>query len=191
MTVPSVAPPVGTTWLYEYGDDGTFEAPVTGTYKIEMHGGGGGAAYCVKTSDSSKKGLAGGGGSGEIYTQVLEKGSSHAITIGAGGTAGTDPNRHNSAQGSDGGTTTFGGLSIAGGGGAYVQTSSAIDPRAGAASGSIASTDSGYSGVSNCPGGQGNINEPSQTYGDGGNVVNNVPNAGQHGAVIITFMGVA
>ena len=48
IMVPVLAPPVGTTWLYE--NNGTFEVPADGIYQVEMHGGGGGGggSYTVE-----------------------------------------------------------------------------------------------------------------------------------------------
>lgn len=169
----------GNTWAYL--SDGTFLVPYTGRYEIEMHGGGGGGGY-GSVSDYLYTG-GGGGGSGELYTVTLEAGTSIPITIGAGG-----------KDCGDGGTTTFGDLSLAGGAGGNWGTNNT----GGAASGSLATA--GGAGIKTTAssgaggaGGYGNINKPSLTYGNGGrggtSQATNSEEDGYDGAVLITYLG--
>lgn len=137
----------------------------------------------------SSFGGGGGGGSGEIFTVRLTKGQKVNVGIGVGGSAGSGSPQFGWAgsDGSSGEKTLFGELQVNGGGGGYVQSSYA----GGAASGSLATDGSGgglnYSG----PGGVGNKNNPSQTYGNGGLGGNGAyaGSAGNPGAAIITFLG--
>ena len=182
---------IGTIWIYE--EDGTFEVPITGTYQVEMHGGGGGGAI-NHVDTSSFKSFAGGGGSGEIYNVNLIKGRVINVTIGAGG-KGAKTGNGSTAIGGQGGTTTFGDLSLDGGFGGTAAKAE-IYTKGGAASGSLASA-GGY-GVNNntltgyAKKGEGNTSNTEQTYGDGAGVSGSeiyTPESGQPGAVIITFMG--
>ena len=187
-TAPSV--PVGTTWTIT--EDTTWEVPATGSYQIEMHGGGGGGAQSSST-------LASGGGSGEIYEQSLIKGSMIAVTIGVGGEAGPE-SAYGSNSGEDGGTTTFGTLSLPGGGcGRVVEEKYYSVPYAGNASGSLgeagsAATDVYPDGPSSITGGAGNRTNPAQNYGNGGGAYyrfssNKGAYPGTPGAVIVTYLG--
>lgn len=190
--VPSVVSvPVGTTWLYE--TDGTFEVPADGNYQVEMHGGGGGAVTKVSVVTDENYLAYGwfysitGGGSGELYTLALTKGDKNAIKIGAGGSAG------NNSDGTNGGATSFGSYTVAGGNGA---TRSA----AGSAQGSLATSGTSSFNVPGAgilsgnyypvrPGGYGNKNNTAQAYGNGGSTTTSGAQAGQPGAVIITYLG--
>lgn len=192
--VPEVTKPttveVGTIWLYEA--DGTFTVPKTGTYQVEMHGGGGGGGG--GTGGSSRLPGGAGGGSGNLFTVELTKGDVISVTIGAGGAAGlyagSSTVSEEDLDGKTGGTTTFGDYSLAGGGGgANGDTDSP-----GAASGNIAEAGNTLATYAlYAVGGDGNKNNPNQTYGDGGNGAEAYGNgeAGQPGAVIVTFMGVS
>lgn len=191
IVVPYYGPPVGTTWLYE--DNGTFVVPADGIYQVEMHGGGGGATErgVFNGSTGFNFDCCTGGGSGELYEVTLTEGESISITIGSGG-AYTTPNDDSYSVGGTGGATTFGDLSIAGGRGG-----SSSGPSGGAASGSLATAGTWWSGdhsIGSLAGGQGNKNNTAQTYGDGGyydGSNSTISRNGQSGAVIITFMGVA
>lgn len=186
---PSYGPPVGTTWLFE--EDGEWECPADGQYQIEMHGGGGGGANMIWGPESRPyAGAAGGGGSGEIYTKSYTAGTICAVKIGAGGAYRVDADSSGSALGGTGGTTTFGDISIAGGGGGYLDMSTG---NGGRASGSLASAGglqaSVASTVGTVAGGEGNTKNTAQTYGDGGSATRSRANAGKPGAVIITYLG--
>lgn len=193
LTVPSVVE-VGTIWLFT--EDGTFNVPATGTYQVEMHGGGGGGAICRVSS--SIVGRAGGGGSGELHEITLSQGQSIPVTVGLGGAGATGTSGTQSATA--GGQTTFGDLSVNGGGGAKCKGSATTSPTAtaGTASGSLATdgSSSTSSATGTIAGGEGNSNNTAQTYGDGGSAfnltsVNYIGNDGYPGAVIVTFMGVS
>ena len=157
---------------------GTYLAPVTGWYRLELRGGGG-AGGAGNTTNKSYGG--GGGGSGGILVDYayLTQGESYSYIIGAGGVAKKE---FASGTGGDGGetsfTTTSGKKSIAGGfGGGNRGTSapagiSGGDPGPGGFPGGIAgfNTDS-----NNVPGGFGGMGvtaalsdyTPGQ-YGSGG-----------------------
>lgn len=182
------APPVGTTWLYE--SDGSWECPCPGLYQIELHGGGGGAGGAGGGSSGTPGG--GGGGSGEVYERTIAFGVSYAITIGAGGTGGAQAESMLKVgeAGTAGGTTTCGDLSILGGnGGQPYSWAEGADP--GDGSGSLATDGTGGKASTNPgAGGEGNINNTEQTYGDGGAAAKASAGAdGQPGAVIITYLG--
>ena len=154
-----------TEWLFT--EDGVFTVPVSGTYEVEMHGGGGGGAAVGIAMRGG-----GGGGSGELYTLELTKDSVHGIEIGAAGTA-------SGAYGTAGGRTVFGVCQLSGGGGGQ-------PTGGGVASGSLASAGRVTAG------GLGNVNKPEQTYGNGGNGVDDAAGTsvmmGQPGAVIVKLI---
>ena len=190
---------IGTIWIYE--EDGTFEVPVTGTYQVEMHGGGGGAiAQAVPGAEIA---LLGGGGSGEVYTVKLSKNKVIDVKIGAGGKSMINYSE-NTTTAPTGGQTTFGDLSINGGGGAVGKFKDKTDNdnfyhnegSVGTNSGSLASSGSSTKAYSQsnttAKGGDGNISNAAQTYGDGGSASYNKGirvDDGKPGAVIITFIG--
>lgn len=188
----SVTVDVGTTWLYEYGQDGTFEVPATGTYQVELHGGGGGGADITEYT-----GGGGGGGSGAMYEVELTRGDILDVVIGAGGEAG----EYDSVNTNRGGTTVFGSLSLEGGG------NGSSSGTGGTASGSLATNGTDGGSIltgSGSTGGYGNSSNTSQTYGNGGkgethwlgnsdgtDDTSSPAADGEPGAVIITFMGVS
>ena len=184
IVVPYYGPPVGTTWLYE--ENGTFTVPADGIYQVEMHGGGGGGVARKNGGDYAN---CSGGGSGELQTVQLQKGADISITIGAGGSGGGQ-NYEGwplSGIGEQGGTTTFGDLSVAGGHGGHAAN---YTYKGGAASGNIATAVTYYHMGYAAPG-YGNKDNKAQTYGNGGQVNNGYAQNGKPGAVIITFKGVA
>lgn len=96
---------------YEYHDftsNGTLVVSTEGYLEYLMVGGGagGGGSIC---------GGGGAGGEGFLVVKVMAAGS-YAIVIGVGG-AGGDASNSTSAQGTNGGDTTFDGLTANGGGG--------------------------------------------------------------------------
>lgn len=179
---PEETLPIGTT--YTITQSGTWECPATGTWQVELHGGGGGAARATGNRNYSISG----GGSGELYTSTYKKGASISVTIGAGGSGATSSYV---ATATDGGTTKFGDLSISGGGGSWINYSSVY---IGPASGSIATSgnwerNNDTNIVPDSSGGYGNKNNTTQTYGNGGSVLNNAAKNGYSGAVILTYLG--
>lgn len=91
---------------------GTFVVEKTGKYYIELYGGGGGGH--VLGDDTKPTSIASGGSSCQSYSGVqLNKGEVINVVIGAGG-AGSNSSH---SPGANGGTTNFGSLSVAGGGG--------------------------------------------------------------------------
>lgn len=202
----SFAPTVGT--IYTLTSSGTWTAPVTGKYDIELHGGGGGGgagAYDDVNVGSTAIGTgAGGGGSGELYEGVtLTGGKAYTYSIGSGGSGGTK----NGYNGSDGGTTTFGDYSIAGGLGGgggniygnaksgYSSGTLGVSGTRGAFSSSLADGAT----VAGGNGGAGNNSNLAQLYGDGGpggdasrqglTMSFTAGSNGEDGAVLITYKG--
>ena len=190
IVIPSYAPPVGTTWLYE--NNGTFEVPADGIYQVEMHGGGGGGGGGTHYNHMGSYFGSGGGGSGTVLTLPLNKGDSCSITIGAGGAGGSLGYEEHAGRGSQGGTTTFGDYSIAGGGGGS-GAGTYNSPYEGSSSGNLATAGKCYDEDGAVDGGYGNKNNTAQTYGNGGagGYDFNKGSDGKPGAVIVTFMGVA
>ena len=157
---------------------GTYPAPVTGWYRLELRGGGG-AGGAGNTTNKSYGG--GGGGSGGILVDYayLTQGESYSYIIGAGGEAKKE---FASGTGGDGGetsfTTTSGKKSISGGKGGGNRGASAPagisggDPGPGGFPGGIAGFDTD---ADNLPGGSGGMGvtaalsgyTPGQ-YGSGG-----------------------
>jgi hypothetical protein len=157
---------------------GTYLAPVTGWYRLELRGGGG-AGGAGNTTNKSYGG--GGGGSGGILVDYayLTQGESYSYIIGAGGEAKKE---FASGTGGDGGetsfTTTSGKKSISGGKGGGNRGASAPagisggDPGPGGFPGGIAGFDTD---ADNLPGGSGGMGvtaalsgyTPGQ-YGSGG-----------------------
>lgn len=92
---------------------GTY-TPSAGTKSIifECVGGGGGGGGCVAASSSAHLVSAGGGAGGTAMHYVSTLASSYAISIGAGGAAGTT----SGTVGGDGGTTSVGTICVATGG---------------------------------------------------------------------------
>lgn len=166
--------PIGTQYVFDTVGNGTWECPVSGNWKIELHGGGGGGSRGEMGIFSVG---AGGGGSGAEGVFRLTSGVAYDYTVGKGG-----------ARSSKGEKTIFGEHSITGGGaGPYsVLDSAAIGvPSDGLTS--IASANNSKIG------GFGNINKTSQTYGNGGDGgTSSYPTsntAGKNGAIILTYMG--
>ncbi len=157
---------------------GTYIAPVSGWYRIELRGGGG-AGGAGNTTNKNYGG--GGGGSGGILVDYayLTQGESYSYIIGAGGEAKKE---FASGTGGDGGetsfTTTSGKKSISGGKGGGNRGASAPagisggDPGPGGFPGGIAGFDTD---ADNLPGGSGGMGvtaalsgyTPGQ-YGSGG-----------------------
>ena len=82
---------------------GTYIAPVSGWYRIELRGGGGGGGAGKSTNIDY---AGGGGGSGGIFIvyEYLHNGEQYQYSIGAGGAARQD---YNPSPGGDGGSTVF------------------------------------------------------------------------------------
>lgn len=85
-----------------------FTVKLTGRYNIYLHGGGGGASK-IPTSTSTNWEISGGGGSGEKFENItLTAGEQYNVIIGKAGESG--------GSSTNGGTTSFGSYSVAGGG---------------------------------------------------------------------------
>lgn len=177
--IPVIAPPIGTTWLFE--QNGTFEVPATGNYEVELHGGGGGAG-----KNGPYYSYASGSGSGNLFTVKLNKGDLIEVKIGNGGSG--DPNTGNSE---DGEASYFGDLTVAGGGGVYCYS---YDATIRNPAGNLATAGQFMSSVPQDPtehwdGGYGNKNKPDQKYGNGGRFNYYVAENGYNGAAIVKFLG--
>jgi hypothetical protein len=100
---------------------GSYVAPVTGWYIVDAYGGGGGGGSGRRgAAGTVRNGGAGAGGGAHVRKLVyLTKGDSITCTIGAGGTAGAAVavNDTSGIAGGIGGTTSFGTLVVAYGGG--------------------------------------------------------------------------
>ena len=201
--VPGPTTEVGTIWRFT--SNGTFEVPDDGLYQIEMHGGGGGGGGVIDVVSAYYQYEApgqGGGGSGSLQTVSLNKGDVHQVTIGQGGAHGADDGydadndvgAYTSGHGANGGTTSFGPYSVAGGYGGYGGHRTGYNPSpkysySGQGVGNIASAGSNSEGT----GGYGNVNNTAQTYGNGGRRSDYYSGGrnGKPGAVIITYLGVS
>jgi len=115
---------IGNTTITVYTASGTFTVPA-GVTKVMVEvfsGGGGAAAGCNSCLPGSyPEGGTGGGGGGYCRAMVtVTPGASMAVTVGAGGNGGFG----DGANGSAGGTSSFGGLVVVQGGAAGVHNSS-------------------------------------------------------------------
>lgn len=166
--------PVGTQYVFDTVGNGTWECPVSGNWKIELHGGGGGGSRGVLGNFSTG---AGGGGSGAEGVFRLTSGTVYDYIVGEGG-----------ARSSNGGKTVFGEHSITGGGsGPYSMLDRATIGVPSDGLTSIASANNSKIG------GLGNVNNTSQKYGNGGDGgTSSYPTsntAGENGAIILTYIG--
>lgn len=163
----SASIPIGT--VITITENLTWECPATGRWLLELHGGGGGGGTAQWLWEEG----GGGGGSGDQQEITLTKGDLIPCVIGPGGHGST----YNS-PGGDGEPTSFGEYSLPGGKGGTKNSP-------GSGSGNIASGGSGSTP------GEGNINNPGQTYGDGGVGADTSHRGkeGQPGAIILTYLG--
>lgn len=129
--------------------DGTWTKP-TGTTKVEVTaiGGGGGSGGSSGGGSSAAAGGGGGGGAFKFITSGL--GVTETVTVGAGGTAGTDP----AGTGGTGGTSSFGSHCSATGGAGSMGATTVSPPAFGNA---IADGGLGSSGDINLSGARGEI----------------------------------
>lgn len=188
-------PYVGQTWIFTTNRD--FIVPITGNYRIELHGGGGGGGGAMYRPWNETYYLGGGGGgSGEVYNNVeLTKNTVQSIIIGAGGavgTNGTDPESGSvtpALAGLQGGTTSFGSYSIAGGLGGEGATTMRYG-YGGTGTGSLASN--GADGITpegrTIGGAGGSGGSTYGSYGNGGRGMIEGSN-GTSGCVILTYLG--
>jgi hypothetical protein len=98
-----------------FSASGTWRKPsFISNVKITIIGAGGGGGKGARVIDNPPGSAgAGGGGAGYIYQAIVNVISDTSIAIGAGGLGGTGI----ANNGADGGTTSFGTLSVVGGGG--------------------------------------------------------------------------
>lgn len=182
-------PDVGAKFIYT--EDTTFIVPATGLYSIELHGGGGsgGIGHYDNVDYTATSGSAG-GGSGEIYNNVsLTKNDSYQITIGQGGIIYSGSSLPSGTNGVQGGTTSFGTYSVAGGYGGLGVVDKTRQP-GGNASGSLATNGQNGDYWGNITRG-GSGGSTIGDFGNGGAGVNAgmVGVNGKNGAVIITYLG--
>lgn len=198
---------IGTVWLYEYGQDGTFVVPKTGKYLVEIFGGGGGGAASYYLGSPPSAAVASGGSAHQKYTLMLTEGDSYAVTVGKGGTKDNIQDSTIHCHGGEGGTTTFGAYSCAGGkGGSVVSDGNASVATGGSGSGNNGSDGNGK--TLTYPEWDGSTSSDTITvggyagYGAGGSASSFVPSDsvggtiaraedGKNGAVRITYKGVA
>lgn len=83
---------------------GTYTAPVTGWYRIEVKGGGGGGGGGKYQSNRASSGGGGGEGGTTYAWEHLEAGDTVSVVVGAGGTGGTSGST--ATNGADGGNST-------------------------------------------------------------------------------------
>lgn len=188
-------PYVGQNWIFTSNRD--FVVPITGKYRIELHGGGGGGGGAMYRPWNETYYLGGGGGgSGEVYNNVeLTKNTVQSIIIGAGGavgTNGTDPESGSvipALAGLQGGTTSFGSYSVAGGLGGEGATTMRYG-YGGTGTGSLASN--GADGITpegrTIGGAGGSGGSTYGSYGNGGRGEIEGSN-GASGCVILTYLG--
>jgi len=98
--------------IYSFTTSGTFSCPSSVTVDVLVVGGGGSGGSHVTTGTGT--GAGGGGAGGITFTQDYDvTGSTNiTVTVGSGGTAPTT-----GSQGTDGGSSIFGSISVTGGGG--------------------------------------------------------------------------
>lgn len=147
---------IASTTIYATTTSGTWVKPANLRYLIvEAVGGGGGGGGCT---DSGRAG--GGGGGGGYSKEVIPTaylGATETVTIGAAGSAGTNPGP---TAGGTGGTTSFGShITVVGGTGGAV---CATVPAAGGAGGTATGGDL------NLPGGTGGKGDGLTTFAVGG-----------------------
>lgn len=142
---------------------GTFTADTTATYRVFAIGGGGGGGY-----DEGA-----GGGSGRVaYKEIdLNAGVTVAVTVGAGGYAGTSGANK---DGGDGAATTFGThLTAAGGDGGGLNNADGGDGGSGGGGDPLpVSVDGGAGGSAGGAGGHGSDNQGGS--GQGGSFTENL-----------------
>jgi hypothetical protein len=128
--------------------DGTYTPTAGMIYCIVEAVGGGGGSGAVVSNAGPSYGASGGGGSGAYCKVTLNAatiGASKAVTIGAGGTAGTAP----VGDGGSGGDTTLGILLTAGGGSGTLHAgTSSTSYTAGGAGGTASGGDINIAGLS-------------------------------------------
>lgn len=204
--------PVGTEFIINRVGQNTWVCPVSGLYRIELHGGGGGgggANWVEPYTFVYQSHLGGGGGgSGTVVEVSLQKDSSYSIIIGKGGSAGQAGNGAPGTNGKAGGSSSFASTYTVngGGGGQGDETDPDRLSVGGSASGNVGvSGEDGYFESGSSPalakdGGAGGSGggKYGNTYGKGGNgggASKNFPitlldgYAGANGACIITYLG--
>lgn len=193
---------------WDYTVNGSFTAPVSGTYQLECVGGGGGGS--VTSSGDGYRAYAGGGGGGYAkHTIQLAAGVNFSIVIGGGGsrTGNCWPGGCNNNKAGNGGTSSIGAYMSATGGIGGLSSSYGNDETITNATGGEGGN--GYGGAINNVGGTGNavqrcygVNCDRYTptyggsgagglgYGNGGNVYDFDSNSnGLSGFCRITYIG--
>lgn len=204
--------PVGTEFIINTVGQNTWVCPVSGLYRIELHGGGGGGGganyYSTSIYSYYSHFGGGGGGSGMVVEVSLQKGNSYSITIGKGGSAGQAGNEALGTNGKAGGSSSFASTyTVNGGGGGQGDETDYLKPSVGgSASGNIARSgeDGDFVNGAGIPvardGGAGGSGggKYGNTYGRGGNGGGSSSTfpitaldgyAGANGACIITYLG--
>lgn len=111
-------------------------------------GGGGGGGDAVKSNTTYGGRAGGGGGGGRVSDSVLNLKGTYQVTIGAGGTAGTNNSSGQGTSGKSGGATSLGNvISSSGGGGGGGGGGYSGNPGAGGSGGSGGGAGGGYNNL--------------------------------------------
>lgn len=100
----------------------TFTPSVAGPHRVVVVGAGGGGGGGTAGNGGGKSSAGGGGGGGvAIGIYNLARGGVVTVTVGAGGAGGAGVSSGNASAGTDGGTSSFGALCSATGGGGGIR----------------------------------------------------------------------
>ena len=152
--------------------------------QVEAWGGGGGGG-----GSTGSAGRAGGGGGGGGYvkntTVTVTSGVNYAITIGAGGTAGTSSSATVNGSAGANTTATFGAVTITATGGGAGSGGSSATPSGAGGLGSAASN-LGFSTTFSYSGGNGAAGTATTRSGGGGGAAGELSNGGTASASAVT-----
>jgi hypothetical protein len=179
-----------------FTSNGTFTAPVTGTYKVTVTGGGGSGGNGSNPNPPYELYNAGGGAAGTAIKWIyLTKDTAVPVTIGAGGTFPVSAGAGNNGQ-----SSSFGAYCSAtgGGGGEWGNERLSNGGWGGVGSGGDInlSGQQGTFGVflknygNDTRAGVGGSSYWGNQYGGGGNALNSVLGNGQNGVVVVEWMEV-
>lgn len=160
-----------------------------GSYRIITVGGGGGGSYGGLNGSLGYANGGGGGGSGRIADSTVQLEGTYAITIGAGGAAGSNTDNH---TGKSGGATSFGTVLSSSGGDGGGNDTAYLNGRGQGGSGMAGG--GGGGGASSSPsapasGGDGGVGEFAGGGGGGGGQQYGSSHNGGNAAVGGTYGG--
>lgn len=112
----------GSSGMQIFSTSGTFVVPNNiSSVKVTMYGAGGGGGGAANYPNQGTFTTGGGGGAGGYFEAIVPviPGASVTVTVGTGGTAGSNGAAHvpNQTAGSPGGSTSFDTIVLGGGGG--------------------------------------------------------------------------